>query len=83
MLPIYRITNYEMPNGGTKIYVFRPKKNKNLLSRIKAYLTDISKAHIQQRILGCLLFLIGSVAIPFVGLECIFICFLGIARIVY
>lgn len=79
VLPNYSVTSYESVSGDTKIYVFRAKKKKG----IKAYLTDRSKAYIQQKILGCILFALGIIAIPFVGLECIIICLMGLARIIY
>lgn len=79
MLPNYSITSYVSVSGNTKVYVFRTKKN----NRIKPYLTDRNKEHVQQKILGCLLFVLGLIAIPLVGLECIFICLMGIARIIY
>lgn len=78
MLPNYSITSYESVSGDTKIYVFRTKKK----NRIKPYLTD-RKEYVQQKILGCLLFVLGLIAIPLVGLECIVICLMGIARIIY
>lgn len=79
MLPNYSVTSYESVSGDTKIYVFRAKKK----NKIKAFLTDRSKAYIQQKILGCILFALGIIAIPFVGLECIIICLMGLVRIIY
>lgn len=79
MLPNYSVTSYESVNEDTNIYVFRTKKK----NRIKSYLTDRNKAYIQQKILGCLLFGLGIIAIPLVGLECIIICLMGLARIIY
>lgn len=79
MSPNYSITSYESVSGDTKIYVFRTKKK----NRIKPYLTDRNKEYVQQKILGCLLFLLGLITIPLVGLECIVICLMGIARIIY
>lgn len=79
MLPNYSVTCYESVNEDTNIYVFRTKKK----NRIKSYLTDRNKAYIQQKILGCLLFGLGIIAIPLVGLECIIICLMGLARIIY
>lgn len=79
MLPNYSITSYESTSGNTKIYVFRAKKKK----RIKEYLIDRNKEYTQQKILGCVLFILGLITIPLVGLECIVICLMGIARIIY
>lgn len=79
MLPNYSITSYESTSVGTNIYVFRAKKK----NKIKTYLTDRSKEYIQQKLLGLLLFMMGCIAIPLVGLECIVICLMGIARIIY
>lgn len=79
MLPNYSVTSYESISGNTKVYVFRTKKK----NRIKTYLTDRGKEYVQQKILGCLLFVIGLIAIPLVGLECIVICLMGLARIIY
>lgn len=79
MLPNYSVTSYEPVSGNTKVYVFRAKKK----NKIKAYLTDRNKEHTQQKILGCVLFILGLVAIPLVGLECIIICLMGLTRIIY
>lgn len=79
MLPNYSVTSYESPNGNIKIYVFRAKKK----NKIKVYLTDRTKECIQQDILGCLLFVLGLITIPLVGPECIVICLMGLARIIY
>lgn len=79
MSPNYSVVSYESPNGNTKIYVFRAKKK----NKFKAYLTDRSKAYAQQKFLGCILFILGLIAIPLVGLECIVICLMGVARIIY
>lgn len=79
MLPNYSITSYELASGNTKIYVFRVKKK----NKIKAYLTDRNKEYAQQKILGCVLFILGLIAIPLVGLECIVICLMGLTRIIY
>lgn len=75
----YSITSYESASGNTKIYVYREKNKK----RIKPYLTDRSKAYAQQKFLGCILFALGLIAIPLVGLECIVICLMGLVRIIY
>lgn len=67
MLPNYSIATYESVEN----------------TKSKAYLTDKNKEHVQQKILGCLLFVLGLIAIPLVGLECIVICLMGLARIIY
>lgn len=79
MLPNYSVTSYESVSGNTKVYVFRTKKK----NKIKEYLTDRNKEYTQQKILGCVLFILGLVAIPLVGLECIVICLMGLTRIIY
>lgn len=79
MLPNYSVTSYESVSGNTKVYVFRAKEKK----RIKGCLTDRNKEYVQQKILGCLLFVLGLISIPLVGLECIVICLMGLARIIY